>query len=393
MFFFRPCIFREIRMKDYLILLHLTLLNYLHSAKSESSLAPALYVFGDSLLDSGNNNFLVTLARANFPPYGINFKDGATGRFTNGKTVADITAEKLGLPYAPPYLSPQSFQVLTGMNYASGAGGILAETGSHLGKCLSLDNQIHLFQKNVEMELPSHFGTTEELSKYLSKSIFMVAIGTNDYINNYLQPLFFNTSTVYTPQAFEQLLIQRLSQSLQRLYKLGARKIVVFEIGPIGCMPTYTKNQKPAGQCVEEYNQLVNYFNTQLAVMLPQLTSTSYGSFFINGKINKIVHNMIQNPCDYGENQVNSFYNLENSSQPSDNPLIAGFVETKDPCCFAWDGTLTCTPNVLPCHNIDGYFWWDAYHLTQAVYSVIARDCFNGSLACVPVNIQQLLHS
>ena len=53
-------------------------------------LAPALYVFGDSLLDSGNNNMLPTFAKANFFPYGANFVNGSTGRFTNGRTVADF---------------------------------------------------------------------------------------------------------------------------------------------------------------------------------------------------------------------------------------------------------------------------------------------------------------
>lgn len=55
-----------------------------------SPLAPALYVFGDSLFDSGNNNFLPTLAKADYPPYGVNFPEGATGRFTDGKTIPDI---------------------------------------------------------------------------------------------------------------------------------------------------------------------------------------------------------------------------------------------------------------------------------------------------------------
>jgi len=53
-------------------------------------LAPALYVFGDSLFDNGNNNFLPTLARANFLPYGVDFPRGPTGRFSNGRTVADF---------------------------------------------------------------------------------------------------------------------------------------------------------------------------------------------------------------------------------------------------------------------------------------------------------------
>lgn len=51
---------------------------------------PCFYIFGDSLVDNGNNNGLLTLARANYMPYGIDFPQGATGRFTNGRTYVDI---------------------------------------------------------------------------------------------------------------------------------------------------------------------------------------------------------------------------------------------------------------------------------------------------------------
>lgn len=50
---------------------------------------PCFYIFGDSLVDNGNNNGILTLARANYRPYGIDFPGGATGRFTNGRTYVD----------------------------------------------------------------------------------------------------------------------------------------------------------------------------------------------------------------------------------------------------------------------------------------------------------------
>ncbi|PKA57646.1 GDSL esterase/lipase [Apostasia shenzhenica] len=57
---------------------------------------PAVFVFGDSHVDSGNNNFLLTtLSKANRPPNGIDFVASGgqpTGRFTNGRTIADIIA-------------------------------------------------------------------------------------------------------------------------------------------------------------------------------------------------------------------------------------------------------------------------------------------------------------
>ena len=51
---------------------------------------PCYFIFGDSLVDSGNNNKLATAAKANYRPYGIDFPQGVTGRFTNGRTLADI---------------------------------------------------------------------------------------------------------------------------------------------------------------------------------------------------------------------------------------------------------------------------------------------------------------
>lgn len=53
--------------------------------------ARAFFVFGDSLVDSGNNNYLATTARADSPPYGIDYPTRrATGRFSNGYNIPDI---------------------------------------------------------------------------------------------------------------------------------------------------------------------------------------------------------------------------------------------------------------------------------------------------------------
>jgi hypothetical protein len=51
---------------------------------------PCYFIFGDSLVDNGNNNYIVSLARANYPPYGIDFAGGPSGRFTNGLTTVDV---------------------------------------------------------------------------------------------------------------------------------------------------------------------------------------------------------------------------------------------------------------------------------------------------------------
>lgn len=52
-------------------------------------IVPALFVFGDSLIDNGNNNNIPSFAKANYFPYGIDFNGGPTGRFCNGLTMVD----------------------------------------------------------------------------------------------------------------------------------------------------------------------------------------------------------------------------------------------------------------------------------------------------------------
>jgi hypothetical protein len=52
---------------------------------------PAVLAFGDSVADTGNNNYVRTIIRANFPPYGKDFPGHrATGRFSDGKVSVDF---------------------------------------------------------------------------------------------------------------------------------------------------------------------------------------------------------------------------------------------------------------------------------------------------------------
>lgn len=77
------------------LVLHLLLLvacymqHYVHG-QTQTFQVPCIFIFGDSLSDNGNNNNLRTNAKANYNPYGVDFQEGPTGRFTNGKTSIDM---------------------------------------------------------------------------------------------------------------------------------------------------------------------------------------------------------------------------------------------------------------------------------------------------------------
>ncbi|KAL4275999.1 hypothetical protein AHAS_Ahas20G0163300 [Arachis hypogaea] len=59
----------------------------------KNEIIPAIFVFGDSIVDTGNNNFIKTIAKCNFPPYGRDFAAGGykpNGRFSNGLVPSDF---------------------------------------------------------------------------------------------------------------------------------------------------------------------------------------------------------------------------------------------------------------------------------------------------------------
>lgn len=59
-------------------------------ADDQTPQVPCFFIFGDSLVDGGNNNLLHTQAKVNYKPYGIDYPDGPTGRFCNGRTIVDV---------------------------------------------------------------------------------------------------------------------------------------------------------------------------------------------------------------------------------------------------------------------------------------------------------------
>lgn len=77
--------------RERLLLVCIALVNILLQGRVQAApQVPCFFIFGDSLVDNGNNNVISTIARANYMPYGIDFSDGPTGRFTNGFTTVDV---------------------------------------------------------------------------------------------------------------------------------------------------------------------------------------------------------------------------------------------------------------------------------------------------------------
>ncbi|KAG8658914.1 hypothetical protein MANES_03G205600v8 [Manihot esculenta] len=272
----------------------------------------ANFVFGDSLVDVGNNNYIISLSKANYFPNGIDF-GRPTGRYTNGRTIVDIIGQEVGFEdLTPPYLAPTTAGpvVLKGVNYASGGGGILNLTGKIFGGRINLDAQIDNFENNRQ-DIISSIGAPAALN-LIQRALFSVTIGSNDFINNYFTPVgLVPKRELIPPQVFVNTMIARFRLQLTRLYNLGARKIVVANVGPIGCIPFERDTNPSAGNdCVGFQNQLVQLYNKELRRLIEERRTSLVGSNFIYADVYRIVEDILQNYKSYGQRETNESFRV-----------------------------------------------------------------------------------
>ncbi|WRX25956.1 GDSL lipase/esterase - like 10 [Theobroma cacao] len=213
---------------------------------------PCYFIFGDSLVDPGNNDELSTSAKSNYPPHGIDFPHGSTGRFSNGRTAPDFFAQYLGFEnIIPPSTTAKGEEILQGVNYASGSAGIRDQTGTKLGINIGLNKQLENYNITISV-IVSILKAKDSATKYLNQYLYSVGMGSNDYINNYFKPGY-STSTKFIPEQYATILIEQYSQQLTTLYSSEARKVALSGLGPIGCTPDAVASHETYGKLCTNY--------------------------------------------------------------------------------------------------------------------------------------------
>ncbi|PRQ37253.1 putative triacylglycerol lipase [Rosa chinensis] len=349
---------REVAIKAlwvYFSVLLLFVSSNMHYLVDGASQVPCYFIFGDSLSDSGNNNGLLTLAEVNYRPYGIDFPQGPTGRFSNGRNLVDIIAELLGFDeYIPTFAAAIGGDITKGVNYASGAAGIRDESGRNQGMRITLYKQLI----NHQIIVNKLVANGSLAADYLSKCIYSIGIGANDYINNYFMPKLYPTSRLYTPKQYADVLVQEYSQQLRTLYNSGARKMALIGLGMIGSTPFEVAMCGTNGTvCVDNINNAAQLFNARLKSLVTDLNTNLTNAKFIY--------------IDY--------YGIGLSNAASSPP---GAVNYTAPCCEVEMNSTTglCTPFKTPCQNRTQYAFWDSIHPTEISNVVIAARAYNATL-------------
>ncbi|KAM3712063.1 hypothetical protein ACJW30_01G155300 [Castanea mollissima] len=364
-----------------LVILHLLILPcFIHRCKSLCRFSSenlrdgeikGMFVFGSSLVDNGNNNFLDTEAKADYLPYGIDFPNGSSGRFTNGKNVVDLLGEQLKLPsLIPPFMDPatKGSRIVEGVNHASGSAGILDDTGSVAGNATSMNQQIKNFEEVTLPDLEAQLGckSNESLPNY----IFVIGIGGNDYVFNYFLR---KTFLIVGLERFTSYLISSLSKQLENLYNLGARKFVLTTIYPIGSSPMVNLNQPNCSACSQALNAAASVYNIHLKSLVEDIKSQMPGSNFVVVNTYDVVKDII------------------------DNPASKGFSDTTNACCEVKStkqgGTgVLCERGGQVCADRNSHVYFDGLHPSEAVNIQIASKAYASNLESevYPINVKQL---
>ncbi|RCV34937.1 hypothetical protein SETIT_7G198400v2 [Setaria italica] len=358
-----------------------------HGAAKKPRLVPAMFVFGDSLVDVGNNNHLAQCnlsCKANYAPYGIDLPcRSPTGRFSNGYNMADQLAQLLGFAKSPPpFLSLSNASVYQrmstgGINFASGGSGLLPETGFNTcGEVIPMSEQVGNFTSLVRRRSGS--GRDRTAADLISKSLIFISVGSNDlfeYADNFTQ------ANVSDPSRNDTEFLQRLIASytgyVKDLYAAGATKFSVLSPSLVGCCPfqravakKFNGSEQQSG-CLGLANNLSRQLHPMIASMLQDLSLELPGMNYSLGDAIEMAEFVFKRPRTRDYN----------------------FTTLDLPCCALGEfGEGMCNTWVTLCQNRSSYFFWDRFHPTDAASAITANELFNDTGHFVsPINVQQLV--
>ncbi|XP_057840477.1 GDSL esterase/lipase At2g42990-like [Cryptomeria japonica] len=313
---------------------------------------PAIFLFGDSYGDTGNNDYIDTNVTGDYPPYGKDFKDCIpTGRISNGKLMSDYFAEGLGIKeLLPPYLDPKlkAKDLLTGVCFSSSGTG-LDNLTAQISNVIPVWKQIEYF-KEYRKKIAGLVGE-EEATTIINKAIFFISIGTNDFVVNYFS---LRTRRLrFTVQEYTDFLLNIYTLYIKELYNLGATRLAVINVPPLGCLPIerLLGSLLIKGACNKKINKAADGFNSGLKAMIHGLKPAFPSLKIAYLDYHNLISKFIANP---------SKYDLE---------VIA------EACCGTgtFEAVLLCK-KFTPCTCADAskYLFFDSVHLTQKAYQNIS---------------------
>ncbi|XP_044467583.1 GDSL lipase-like isoform X5 [Mangifera indica] len=334
------------------------------SPKKESTKQRAVFVFGDSLYDPGNNDFLnISIdLKADYPPYGETFFKYPTGRCSDGRLISDFIALHVNLSVWKPYLEPGKQQFINGANFASAGAGALARTNP---STLNLERQLSLFM-NVVNTLTQQLGNAEA-KKLLTNAVYLSSIGGVDYEHFKSD---YPNATESMKLEYVNWVIGNITNAIKEIYKVGGRRFAFQNVAPVGCFPAVRQDYNLSGpQCEEEMLALATLHNNALSNVCRKLESQLSGFKYLIFDFYNSLLDRIKNFSKYG------------------------FKEGYKACCGSgvYHGSNCGIAEYDLCTNPNDHLFFDGHHPTEHANSQLEQLLWSGNPNVTwPLSMKQL---
>lgn len=288
---------------------------------------PALFVFGDSLADTGNLSALFGGALPG-APY-------APGVASNGPLAVQTLAASLGLPLLPAAIGGTNFAVIGAATgpVAFPTPGDPGNTADNLAEAIGLPLAVPTGILNAQV--PTFLATVAPVlpPTTIADALFFIWGGPNDIAINFARGLGADPNVPAEAAA-------RIGLSIDLLYGAGARHFFVPNMPDLGLTPG-ASNPALATAASLLFNQALANELAARSLTLPGLHLTTFDTF--------------------------SFFQSVVA-----NPGLAGFSNVTDPC---YVGPLLGTgPPVSLCADDDAYLFWDGSHPTTQAHALLGQQ-------------------
>lgn len=188
---------------------------------------------------------------------------------------------------------------------------------------------------------------------------------------------------------------------MQRVYELGARRVLVTGTGPMGCVPAEIAMRGRNGQCSVELQRAASLYNPQLIEMINGLNSQLGSDVFTAANAYDMSMDFINNPRAFGTSSPtklrksnHDLYVIKLIKQKLSVRIFAGFVTSKIACCGQgpYNGIGLCTELSNLCPNREIYAFWDPFHPSERANRIIVRQILTGTTEYMhPLNLSTIM--
>ncbi|AFZ18126.1 SGNH/GDSL hydrolase family protein [Allocoleopsis franciscana] len=294
------------------------LFSFLLPLKAAAATFTQMYVFGDSLSDTGNafNATLQAIGAGSPPPPYFN------GRFSNGPNWIDYLGQDLNLNPTPYTALAPATSPTQGINFAFG------------GSTTGLDNTINPNLPGLQQQIGLFASLIPANQTADPNALYVLWAGANDYLP---------TQSSFTPFTTPETTIGNLSFALSTLAALGAKNFLVANLPDLGSLPLTSTTP-----ISDNLNNLVSLHNSSLNTTLNTFSQAPGSDLNIKLlDVNSLFKGAISNPAQYG------------------------FTNVTEACI----NNLNC---VLGSQTVQAqYLFWDNIHPTTVTHQEIAKLAFD----------------